>query len=110
MTLTIEPINRQDMPDYFLCDYDLALGIIEEVAAPNLYLQFDAYHAQRITGDMLGTWEAVRHRVGHIQIAGVPMRHEPDSGELNHAYLFEVIDEVAAESGWAGWVAVRREW
>jgi hydroxypyruvate isomerase len=43
-------------------------------------------------------------RVGHLQIAGVPQRHEPDIGELNHAYLFEVIDELSADGGWDGWV------
>jgi hydroxypyruvate isomerase len=99
--LTIEPINRDDMPGYFLSDYDLALGILDEVDAPNLFLQFDAYHAQRITGDMAATWEKVRHRVGHVQVAGVPGRHEPMDGEIDYPAFFARLDA----EGYTGWVS-----
>lgn len=61
--LVIEPINQDDMPGYFLSDFDLALAVLEAVNAPNLGLQFDAYHTHRITGDVAGAWEKVRHKV-----------------------------------------------
>ena len=66
----------------------------------------DLYHLQITEGDLA---TAVRRwlptgRVGHIQIAGVPMRHEPDLGEINYQYVFEVIDEVASQTGWDGWI------
>jgi hydroxypyruvate isomerase len=76
------------------------------VGAPNLKVQFDLYHCQIVEGDLASK---IRHylptgRVGHIQIAGVPERHEPDVGEINYAYIFKVIDEVAADCGWSGWI------
>lgn len=76
-SITIEPINRDDLPGYFLGDFDLACEVIAEVGAPNLGLQFDAYHAHRITGDAMATWEGVAEQVAHVQVAGVSGRHEP---------------------------------
>ncbi|MBQ0961222.1 hydroxypyruvate isomerase family protein [Ideonella sp. 4Y11] len=104
--LLIEPINTRDMPGYFLNRQDEAHRIVQVIQAPNLKVQFDLYHCQIVEGDVA---MKIRQylptgRVGHIQIAGVPMRHEPDLGELNHGYLFEVIDEVAASCGWTGWI------
>jgi hydroxypyruvate isomerase len=86
--LTIEPINPHDMPGYFLNDFDLAADILDTVAAPNLGLQFDAYHAHRITGDLLGTWAAHGPRAVHVQIAGYPGRHEPTVGEIDYPAFF----------------------
>lgn len=105
-SLTIEPINGQDMPGYFLDDYALAIGMISEVAAPNLGLQFDAYHAQRITGDALDAWERFGAGVRHIQIAGYPGRHEPlggpdESGDIDYPRFF---DRLAAD-GYDGWIS-----
>lgn len=100
-SFTIEPINRDDMPGYFLADFDLALEIIAEVGAPNLGLQFDAYHAQKITGDALATWKKCAPHVRHIQIADAPGRHEPGSGEIDFDGLFAAI----AAHGYAGWVS-----
>ncbi|MFT4195666.1 hydroxypyruvate isomerase family protein, partial [Ottowia sp.] len=102
----IEPINTRDMPGFFLNRQDEAHAIAQEVGAPNLKVQFDLYHCQVVEGDVA---TKIRRylptgRVGHLQIAGVPERHEPDQGELNCAYLFGVIDEVAAQCGWQGWV------
>ena len=102
----IEPINPRDIPGFFLNRQDEAHRIVQTVGAANLKVQFDLYHCQIVEGDVA---MKIRHylptgRVGHIQLAGVPMRHEPDLGELNFSYLFDVIDEVAAASGWAGWV------
>ena len=102
----IEPINLRDMPGFFLNRQDQAHATIARVGAANLKVQFDLYHCQIVEGDVA---MKIRQylptgRVGHIQIAGVPMRHEPDLGELNHSYLFDVIDEVTMDVGWDGWV------
>ncbi|MGR6806930.1 2-oxo-tetronate isomerase [Sphaerotilus natans] len=102
----IEPINPRDMPGYFLSHQDEAHRIVQAIGAPNLKVQFDLYHAQIVEGDL--AMKIRQHlptgRVGHFQLAGVPMRHEPDLGELNYPYLFEVIDEVATQCGWQGWI------
>jgi 2-dehydrotetronate isomerase len=100
-SLTIEPINLHDMPGYFLADYDLALDILDQVAAPNLHLQFDAYHAHRITGDVLGTWAKVARHVAHVQIAGHPGRHEPQVGEIDYKAFFARLDA----DRYSGWVS-----
>jgi hydroxypyruvate isomerase len=102
----IEPINTRDVPGFFLNRQDHAHAVVAEVGAPNLKVQMDLYHCQIVEGDV-----AMKIRrylptgaVGHFQIAGVPERHEPDIGEVNYAYLFGVIDEVARQSGWDGWI------
>lgn len=102
----IEPINPRDMPGYHLSRQDHAHRVVAEVGGPNLQVQMDFYHCQIVEGDVA---TKIRQylptgRVGHIQIAGVPDRHEPDQGELNGLYVLEVLDEVAAECGWQGWV------
>ena len=104
--LLIEPINTRDMPGFFLNRQDEAHAIAETVGAPNLKVQMDLYHCQIVEGDLAMKLRQYlpTGRVGHIQVAGVPERHEPDVGELNHAYLFGVIDELAAACGWQGWV------
>ncbi|MCF2904894.1 TIM barrel protein [Octadecabacter sp. CECT 8868] len=99
--LTIEPINRHDLPGYFLDDFDLAMEILDEVNAPNLYLQFDAYHAARITGDVLGTWDKVKARVAHVQVGSVPDRHEPSEGDFDYAAFFKMLDK----QKFKGWVS-----
>lgn len=104
-SLTIEPINPYDMPDYFLNDFDLAAEILDAVAAPNLNLQFDAYHAHRITGDLPGTWAAHGPRARHVQIAGSPGRHEPlgpsEGCDIDYPAFFDSLDA----AGYAGWVS-----
>lgn len=100
-SLTIEPINRIDMPGYFLADFDLAAQIIDKVGAANLGLQFDAYHAQAITGDAIGTWRRLAPLVRHVQIAGYPGRHEPQGGEIDYPAFFAALDE----AGYRGWVS-----
>ena len=102
--LLIEPINTRDIPGFFLNRQDEAHRIVQEVGAPNLKVQMDLYHCQIVEGDVA---MKIRQylptgRVGHIQIAGVPERHEPDIGEVNYPYLFKVIDEVSAACGWDG--------
>lgn len=100
-SLTIEPLNPLDMPGYFLNDFDLAASVLDAVAAPNLGLQFDAYHAHHLTGDVIATWERHAHRVRHIQIAGAPGRHEPKDGDIDYTAFFEAVDR----SGYVGWVS-----
>ena len=102
----VEPINTRDIPGFFLNRQDEAHRIVQAIGAPNLKVQMDLYHCQIVEGDVA---MKIRQylptgRVGHFQIAGVPQRHEPDLGELNHRYLFDVIDEVSAACGWQGWV------
>ncbi|MCB2135956.1 MAG: TIM barrel protein [Rhodobacteraceae bacterium] len=99
--LTIEPINPVDMPGYFLNDFDLAAEILDAVAAPNLALQFDAYHAHRITGDVAGSWVRHGHRAVHVQIAGYPGRHEPATGEIDYPAFFARLDA----DGYRGFVS-----
>lgn len=100
-SLTIEPINRHDMPGYFLADYDLAARLLDAVAAPNLGLQFDVYHAHRITGDVMAAWARHGHRAAHVQIAGFPGRHEPQGGEIDYPAFFARLDH----DGYNGWVS-----
>jgi hydroxypyruvate isomerase len=100
LVLTIEPLNPRDMPGYHLARSDDALAVIEAVGAPNLRLQFDLYHAQIAEGDLTRRIEALAPVLGHVQVAGVPDRHEPDRGELNFAHLMAVLDSV----GYDGWV------
>ncbi|MET4577152.1 2-oxo-tetronate isomerase [Ottowia thiooxydans] len=106
MEVLIEPINLRDMPGFFLNRQDDAHAIVQEVGAPNLKMQMDLYHCQITEGDVaskLRRYLSSGH-VGHLQIAGVPERHEPDVGELNYPYLFQWIDEVSAQTAWSGWV------
>jgi hydroxypyruvate isomerase len=102
VALTIEPINHRDMPGYFLTRQDQAHAVVAEVGAPNLQVQMDLYHCQIVEGDLATKLRQYlpTGRVGHLQIAGVPERHEPDTGELNYPYLFELIDAL----GYAGHV------
>ncbi len=102
----IEPINTRDMPGFFLNYQAQAHDVLAEVAAPNLQVQMDLYHCQIMEGDLAAKLRLYlpTGRVGHIQIAGVPQRHEPDVGEINHDYLFRVVDEVSATCGWQGYV------
>jgi len=102
VTLLIEPINGRDMPGYYLQRQDQAHALVQAVDSPRLQVQMDLYHCQIVEGDVA---MKLRHylptgRVGHIQIAGVPDRHEPDSGELHYPYLFDLLDQL----GYTGWV------
>jgi len=106
IAVLIEPINTRDIPGFFLNRQDDAHALVAEIGAANLKVQMDLYHCQVVEGDVA---MKIRQylptgRVGHFQIAGVPQRHEPSLGELNHDYLFGVIDEVSAQCGWDGWV------
>jgi 2-dehydrotetronate isomerase len=101
VALTIEPINTRDIPGYFLNTQAEAHAIREEVGAPNVSVQMDLYHAQIVEGDLSEKLRRWLPHIGHIQIAGVPDRHEPDVGELDYRYLFHLLDELGYE-GWVG--------
>jgi hydroxypyruvate isomerase len=94
--LLIEPINPRDIPGYLLNRQDEAHAIVHQVGAPNLKVQMDLYHCQVVEGDVAMKLRQYlpTGRVGHLQIAGVPERNEPDCGELHHPYLFALIDEL----------------
>jgi 2-dehydrotetronate isomerase len=96
----IEPINTRDIPGYLLNTPAEGAAIIAELGVRGLMLQFDFYHAQIMAGDLARSFERLLPMIGHVQVAGVPERHEPDVGEVNYPYLFEVMDRV----GYAGWV------
>lgn len=98
--ILIEPINRRDMPGYFLNDFNFAADLIAELGRPNLRLQFDIYHRQIIHGDVLTGMRSLFPLIGHVQIAAVPARHEPGSGELDD---FRVLRELDA-LGYAGFI------
>lgn len=100
-SLTIEPLNPVDMPGYFLNDFELAAVVLAEVDAPNLGLQFDTYHAQMLTGDAGRCWATYRHLARHIQVGSAPGRHEPDTGDFDHAAFFAALDA----QGYDGYVS-----
>ena len=106
LDVLIEPINTRDIPRFFLNRQDHAHDIVQEVGAANLKVQMDLYHCQIVEGDVASKIRQYlpSGRVGHFQIAGVPERHEPDIGEVNYPYLFDVIDEVSESCGWQGWI------
>ncbi|MFP1625600.1 2-oxo-tetronate isomerase [Streptomyces sp. 5K101] len=101
--ILIEPINRRDMPGYFLTTQAEAHAVVRDVGAPNLKVQLDLYHCQIVEGDLTTTLrrDLPPGRVGHLQIAGVPDRNEPDRGEVDFGHLFAVVDDLGFE-GWIG--------
>jgi len=111
--VVIEPINRklgivqgaasyttQGMHGYFLNHTEHARRILEQVASDNLFLHLDLYHMQMLEGHLAETLQANIDRLRHVQIAGVPGRHEPTVGEIHYPYLFSLLDEL----GYTGWV------
>jgi hydroxypyruvate isomerase len=98
--LLIEPINNRDIPGYFLTTTRQAAAVIEECGADNLFLQYDFYHMQRMEGELAGTLRHYLPLIRHIQLADVPGRHQPGTGEINFSYLLGLLDEL----GYAGWV------
>lgn len=98
--LLVEPINNRDMPDYFIAYQKEAMALVDEVGMPNMAVQLDLYHAQIMSGDLTKLIEYMSKKIGHVQIASVPARHEPDEGELNYSHLYSVLDAV----GYKGWI------
>lgn len=100
ITIVIEPINTRDIPGFFLNTQEEAHAVCRDVGADNVKVQMDFYHCQIVEGDLAMRLRKHIAGVGHIQIAGVPERHEPDVGEINYPYLFALMDEL----GYDGWV------
>ena len=100
ITLLVEPINTRDLPGYFLSTTTEALAVLDRVARENVKLQLDLYHCQIMEGDLATHLRRLAGRYAHVQIAGVPDRHEPDRGEVNYGYLLELLDAL----GYDGWV------
>lgn len=100
ISVMIEPINRRDMPGYHLNHQAQAHQICAELQRPNLKVQMDFYHCQIVEGDLASRLRTHFAGIGHIQIAGVPERHEPDCGEVNYPYLLDLLDNL----GYAGYV------
>jgi 2-dehydrotetronate isomerase len=100
ITVLIEPINPRDRPDYFLTRAEQAADIIAKVERPNVRIQFDFYHAQIVGGDLIRRFEKHQPLVGHVQIAAVPSRQEPDEGEVNYPAIFAALDRL----GYGGWI------
>lgn len=102
LTLLVEPLNAKDMPGFTLSTTCQVFAVIEAVNRPNVKLQYDVYHAQRMEGELVGTLRKELARIGHIQIADTPGRHEPGTGEINYRFVFAAMDEV----GYAGHVGL----
>ncbi len=100
ITLLTEPINTRDIPGFYLNRSGQALAILDELGAANLKLQYDVYHMQIMEGDLAPTIERNLDRIGHMQIADTPGRHEPGTGEINYEFLFAHIDAC----GYGGWI------
>ena len=100
ITVIIEPINNRDIPGYFLNTTTQAMSVIERVGHPNLKLQLDLYHVQIMEGDLAHRMRALSGHYPHVQVAGNPGRNEPDVGEINYPFLFDLFDEL----GYAGWI------
>jgi hydroxypyruvate isomerase len=92
--LLLEPINKRDMPGYFLNDFGMAVGLIEAMALPTVKLQFDVYHRQILHGDVVMGLRALLPHISHVQIASVPSRNEPDGEELSCPCVFEELDRL----------------
>jgi hydroxypyruvate isomerase len=101
VTLLLEPLNTRDRPNYFLTRIEQAADIIAKVGRPNVKIQFDFYHVQIMGGDLISRFEKHLPLIGHVQIAAVPSRAEPDEGEINYPGVFAALDRL----GWSGWTA-----
>jgi hydroxypyruvate isomerase len=99
--LVIEPINHRDMPGYFLNTQAQGAAIVEAIGHDRLGLQFDVYHVQTTEGDITKRMERYMPLISHIQIADVPARNEPGTGEIGWSYVFRRMDDLDYQ-GWVG--------
>lgn len=100
LRLLIEPINTYDIPGFFLNTTRQAHDLLLEVAADNLFIQYDIYHAQRMEGELAATIEKYISKIAHMQLADNPGRNEPGTGEINYHFLFKHLDRL----GYQGWI------
>lgn len=94
LMLLLEPVNTFTIPGFFVSTSAQVFEIMDVVGAPNLKVQYDVFHAQRMEGNLAHTLRTYIDRIGHVQVADSPDRHEPGTGEINFAYLFRVLDEI----------------
>jgi hydroxypyruvate isomerase len=102
VTLLVEPLNAVDFPGFFLHRTNEVLGILDKVDRENVRLQYDVYHAQMTEGNLIASLRAHIDRIGHIQIADVPGRHEPGTGEINYPAVFSALEDL----GYDGYVGL----
>ncbi|MGH8687362.1 MAG: 2-oxo-tetronate isomerase [Burkholderiales bacterium] len=100
LTLLTEPANARTIPGFFLNTSRQAIEAIDAAGASNLQLQYDIFHMQIVEGDLAKTLERLLPRIGHVQLADVPDRHEPGTGEINYEFLLAQIDRL----GYRGWI------
>ena len=100
MALMLEPINTRTVPGFFLANTRQALEALDAAGADNAFLQYDIFHMQVMEGDLARTIERLLPRIGHLQLADVPGRHEPGTGEINFGFLLQHIDRI----GYGGWI------
>jgi hydroxypyruvate isomerase len=98
--LLVEAINTRDIPGFYLTRTKQAVGILDEVGSPNLWVQYDIYHMQIMEGDLARGMQENLARIAHLQLADNPGRNEPGTGEINYPFLFEWIDRI----GYQGWI------
>jgi hydroxypyruvate isomerase len=96
-TLLLEAVNTRDVPGFLVPTSVAAAGLLEEVGAPNLQLQFDLYHAQVMEGDLVNRLRALLDRIGHVQVADNPGRHQPGTGEINYPFVLGELDAMGYE-------------
>ncbi len=94
LTLLVEAVNDKDIPGFHLTRTAQVLALLDEVGAPNALVQYDVYHAQRMEGELAATLAAQLPRIGHVQVADTPGRHEPGTGEINFDFLFAHLDAI----------------
>jgi hydroxypyruvate isomerase len=102
LRLMVEPVNHFDIPGFFLNRTDQVLALLDTVDEPNVFLQFDVYHAQREEGELAATLRSHLARIGHVQVADNPGRHQPGTGEINYPFLFQEMDRL----GYQGYVGL----
>ena len=101
LVVLLEPLNPNDNPGYFYSTLTEAISLIDDLALPNVKLQFDVYHVARAEGDVLAKLDRYRGYIGNVQIAGVPARGEPDEGEIAYPVIFAALEQLPYE-GWIG--------
>ena len=94
IAIILEPLNSRDMPNYLVSRSDDIVAILKDIDQPNVKLLFDAYHVQIMEGDLIKRLERHRDAIGHVQIAAVPSRAEPDEGEVNFSAIFAALDTI----------------
>ncbi len=100
LRLLVEPVNTFDMPGFVVHRTQQAVALLDEVGEPNVFVQYDLYHAQRMEGELAATLAKYLPRIAHVQVADNPGRHEPGTGEIRFEFLFDALDRL----GYDGWI------